>query len=368
MQRPARPPSKILSAASAFCAAAFVVVLALPCLAQGQPERARRSKPPQTNAPAVAPAHPVKRKSNDARQPQAAESTVVDRCLSVSDIHDGDGDFARNQNTLSRPELCIMRETFKEGPFTWKLQIIRNKNSPGSYFWFAPHDNENVAFDTAVYGVANFGGTAVAIETGGSRFNGRQDPNRNFDAATGRKCPQQVAASPLYTANVLKWRSGGNTPVIALHSNERGYNGDGHGGSGGISILKPLPGNSPFPAAKPISTRSPSDSMVFVASTAGRIPSAFIASMNRAGINVMLESVSARSNDCSFSNYAVLTGIGPYVNLEVVHGDGAGQRKMLGIVLPLLPQAGESVSSPAAGRVVKRSSIKKPAVKKKPRQ
>jgi hypothetical protein len=274
----------------------------------------------------------------------AAAARAVDngaglgRCRSVAEITDRDGDFTRNGPALSSPNLCLMEETFNEGPLVWRLQIIQNKTSPQNYLWFVPHDNENVAFDTAVFGVAKHGGTVVAVETGGSRFNGPQDPNRNFDAGTGRKCPQQIAASPRYTAAVTKWRSN-NAPVIALHSNERGYSGDGHGGAGGISILKPLPGSTPYPAPNPLRTRSPSDSIVFVASASrGGDPGllSFIAAMNNAGLNVMREFVSARNNDCSFSNYATLTGIRKYVNVEVVHGDRAGQKKMLEVVLALM--------------------------------
>jgi hypothetical protein len=300
------------------------------------------------------PVTPAAKRSQDRlkREPVAAETAAddgngQDRCLSVAEINDRDGDFTRNRSTLSSPNLCLMQQTFNEGPLVWKLQIIRNTTSPQSYFWFVPHDNENVAFDTAVYGVARYGGTVVAVETGGSRFNGPQDPNRNFDAG-GRRCPQQIAASPLYTAAVTRWRSN-ETPVIALHSNERGYNGDGHGGAGGISILKPLPGNTPYPAPNPLPTRSPSDSIVFVAST-GRGDaelSSLIAAMNNAGLNVMREFVSPGNNDCSFSNYAALTRIPKYVNIEVVHGDGAGQKKMLNVVLSLLSGGGAAESAAA---------------------
>ena len=277
----------------------------------------------------------------------ADNASTTDRCLSVAEVHDRDGDFSRNAAALASPNLCIMQETFREGPLTWRLEIVRNKTSPHSYFWFVPHDNENVAFDTAIYGVTAYGGTVVAVDTGGSRFNGPQDPNRNFDAGTGRKCPQQVAASPLYTAAVMKWRGG--APVIALHSNERGFGGDGHGGAGGISILRPLPGNVPYPAAQPLQTRSPSDSVVFVASTGGEgALGSLIAAFNSAGLNVIREQVSAGNNDCSLSNYMALTGSGKYINLEVVHGDGAGQRKMLNAALPIWSGGGGGSGGAAA--------------------
>lgn len=260
-------------------------------------------------------------------------------CLAITAVSDRDGDFARNRQTLSSLGLCIKQENFSEGALRWKLQIIQNRANPGRYFWFVPHGNENVAFDTAVHAVMNYGGTVVAIETGGSRYNGSQDPNRNFDTGSGRRCPQQVASSRIFTSQVLKWRAA-NAPVIALHSNERGHGGDGAGGAGGISMLKRLPNTTPFPAVKPIVTRSPSDSMVFVASTsaptAGSGLMNFVAALNKVGLNVMYEAVTPKINDCSFSHFAALTGLRPYINVEVAHGDGEGQRRMLKIVLPML--------------------------------
>lgn len=342
---------RISFAIVAVCMGAMCVSHAVPSLARDG-ESARPSaalpgslsrKPPGTKTSTV-PSPPSRTAAGETTQ------AATDRCLSVKEIGDSDGDFSRNRLALSSPDLCIRQDVFREGVLTWRLQIVRNRHSPGRYFWFVPHDNENAAFDTAVHGVTAFGGTMVAIETGGRRFNGRQDPNRNFSAGTGRRCALQTGPSSAYTANVLKWRGAG-APTIALHSNERGFNGDGRGGAGAISMLRPLPGNTPYPAPTPLPTRSPSDSMVFMAST-GRPPAALIAAMNRAGLNVMLESVSAGRNDCSMSNYAALVGLRPYVNIEVAHGDSAGQRRMLAAALPLLSQSGED--APIAARAPKK--------------
>jgi hypothetical protein len=103
--------------------------------------------------------------------------------------------------------------------------------------WIVPHDNEGDAFDTAVYGVRTYGGTVVAVKTGGKRMNGLQDPNRNFDIGGGEQCPRQVARSPDYTKRVMRWWDG-SAPILALHTNEPGYEGDGKGGRGTISIAR----------------------------------------------------------------------------------------------------------------------------------
>lgn|GEM_PF-714768 len=265
--------------------------------------------------------------------PAAADAgSRSDRCLSIAEMADRDRDFERNRAQLESPDICMTKKTFREGSLPWTLQIIQNKAKPGDYFWFVPHDNENAAFDTAAYGVRKFGGTVVAVETGGNRNNHAQDPNRNFDAGgtSPQKCREQVARSPLFTANVLEFLHDDMT-VIALHSNTPG---------GGISMRSPLGGNRHFPARVPFPSRSPDDTMIFVASTAPpeHDPNlrSFVSKLNDLGINVIYETVSPTKNDCSFSNYAALKGIRDYVNLEVVTDDGPGQIRMLELVMPLL--------------------------------
>lgn len=269
------------------------------------------------------------------------------RCLKLEDIPDGDGDFQRNRDAVSSPDLCLAYDEFDEGGFHWILQIIHNAKRPGP-LWAVPHDNENTAFDTAVYGVTMYGGTVVAVETNGNRelrgASGRsQDPNRNFDAGTGQRCPLQVAPSTEYTRRFFRWWSEGE-PIIALHTNDRGYAGDGAGGKGGISIDKPLPGNIPFKAHRQINAKSPSDTLVFVASLArpDDDPSLkrFVDALTAEGVNVLYEVTSKQRNDCSMSNYAALRDIRGYVNVEVVHGDGPTQQHIVRLVMRLLKEVG----------------------------
>lgn len=299
----------------------------------------RRQSIPQTSGPAVAPdaspdGGPAETNLNEP-QPAIRETAPppksVASCLRPEDIPDRDGDFRRNATTLASNDLCLKLDVFRESGLTWTVQIIQSKRNPDPFLWFVPHDNENDAFDTAVHAVKNYGGTVVAIETGGARFNGRQDPNRNFDAG-GQKCREQTAHSPIYTDRILRWRSDG-APIIALHTNERGFNGDGNGGAGGISIARPLPGSTAFRGKGPALGLSPDDTVVFVASTQSPQSDSnlmrFVRHLQDNRINVLYETVTRARNDCSLSNYAALQGIRDYVNIEVVQGDGDTQTKVL---------------------------------------
>jgi hypothetical protein len=187
---------------------------------------------------------------------------------------------------------------------------------------------------------AIYGGAVVAVRTGGSRNNGPQDPNRNFDSGSSKKCPRQTARSPLYTDHVMRWRVG-NAPIIALHTNERGYDGDGHGGSGTISITRPPRGTLALRATASPVGQSPNDTMIFVASRslpAGDPRLSDVADRLRGdGVNIAWERVVPDGEDCSLSNYANLNGIRNYFNVEVVRGDGCTQRRIIDILMERIP-------------------------------
>jgi hypothetical protein len=301
----------------------------------------------------VAPARPGGQALNYPPAPAPAsigqERPSPEACLSPEEIDDRDGDIGRNKAKLASADLCIQMDQFDEGGQRWALMIIRHrpdpKRGPGRFLWMVPHNNEHDAFDSAVSSVSLYGGTVVAVKTGGTRFNGPQDPNRNFDVGpefgAHGKCREQVARSPLYTEHVMRWRGEG-APIIALHTNEPGFAGDGRGGAGGISILHPLSGATPFRAKAAAIGRSPDDTMVFVASP--RKPEAdaelmaFVERLREHGINVMYETVSLARNDCSMSNFAAIRGIRNYANVEVVQGDGATQRKIVEALVGLLDE------------------------------
>ncbi len=256
--------------------------------------------------------------------------SAAPQCLQPSELEDGDGNVSRNVTTLSGADLCIKQHIFDEGNLRWVLHIIQSKQKPSSVFWFVPHDDEHDAFDSALYGIRKFGGTVVAVETNGHRYNGPQDPNRNFDAGIGNTCLYQVALSPIYTTSVMRWRPPG-APIVALHTN-----------GGAISISRPRQGQIPFAAETPFPAKSSDNTVIFVASTApptnDRNLMHYVKRLNENGINVLYEVVSSEQNDCSMSNYAALKGIRDYINIEVIHTDGESQRHMIDVALGLLLQ------------------------------
>ncbi len=260
-------------------------------------------------------------------------------CVDATTLDDKDGDTARNLAALSAPALRIATETFDEGQLTWHFVVIENRNAPSRVLWFVPHNNEHAAFDTAVDAVGRFGGTVVAVKTGGKRFNGPQDPNRNFDLDTGTLCRDQVAHSPVYTDRVMRWRSPG-APIVALHTNALGFAGDGKGGRGTISIAHPVRSVTALRATGIPLGQSPDDTMIFVATLkppAENTPLMRLADRLRGlGVNIAYETVRRETTDCSLSNYAAVKGIDNYFNIEVVDGDSATQRRLVGMLMETL--------------------------------
>lgn len=268
-------------------------------------------------------------------------------CLPWTKIPDYDDDFRRFDSqvelaTLRSPNLCFTYDAFEENGFPWLLQVIQNTAKRKGPLWAVPHDNENAAFLSAAYSVINYGGTVVAVETGGfrnmlGRNKAQQDPNRNFDTGENVKsaCRQQMAPSPEYTKRFLRWWDR-SQPIIALHTNTGGT----------VTIKTKDPHQRAFPAV--VGQRSfdravgarPDNTLIYVASIAApeQDPNlmAFVRELNQRGINVVYELVSPDRNDCSLSNYAALQGIRNYINIEVWRGDTETQLRIVDIVMALL--------------------------------
>lgn len=296
------------------------------------------------------------------RQQIAQRATVAppapQRCLTAADMEDRDGDFTRNRATIeaNAKDLCMNLDKFEEGNLQWTLQIIRKKSSTGEPLgrgplWFVPHDDENAAFDTAIDSIVKYGGTIVAVESGGERLMQGQDPNRNFDAGDDRKCPLQLARSPEYTKRVMSyWRwQQDDQPIIALHSNRP---------TGNINITRKVPFSTNFRAANQIGGKNPDHTLVFVGSRDA--PDAdpnlrkFVKGMNEEGVNVIYETVHSKRSDCSLSNYASLMNIRHYLNVEVVTGDTAIQKEIVAVIMkqlaqgPIGPRSASAKAAPAA--------------------
>jgi hypothetical protein len=168
----------------------------------------------------------------------------------------------------------------------------------------------------------------VSVETGGERNNGSIDPNRNF-TGNATSCGRN---SPRFTALFVDNRGSGK--VIGLHSNTPG---------GDVSVNGKLPNTTPHkaqPKVNPfIGAKSGDDTLVFVASLApdgeDSVVDGVVKTLVENGMNVMREHVTPKSNDCSFSNYAALQKLPNYYNIEVVHGDGNAQRKMIELIMKM---------------------------------
>lgn len=271
-------------------------------------------------------------------QPSARVSADGQGCLPASAFQDPD--VKRNIARLGGDNFCLSRVTFSEGGFEWDFTIIRARAAPNGPFWVVPHDDEDAAFDTAVYGLSRYGGVAVAMNNGESRTNRGQDPNRNFGGAARQPtCREQRAASPVFTARVMELRPSG-AMIVALHSNDNGYTGDGKGGNGSISVNRKSTVLTPFPAgaASPLADE---DNVVLLAGAepppGNAATKALVSKLTTgSGVNVIYEHVTAASNDCSMSNYAVLNNLGAYYNIEVEHGRGIEQQKILDILIGAL--------------------------------
>jgi len=290
--------------------------------------------------------------------PAEAVQTKAGECLAPDRLFDEDGDVARNRQVLSSRDLCLRLEVFDEGKLHWVLQIIQNRKNPNGPLWAVPHDDEDVAFDSAVYGVLRYGGTVVAVERNHDRYNRigkrKQDPNRNFQVRGEGKCRLQLARSPHFTRQFMRWHKKGQ-PIIALHTNKEGFDivpeldEEKSKGNVSIGIARKEDSNiTEFPAASPIRAKSPNDTLIYVAS---RLPAGsdtqldrFVAALNAGGIHVLYEHV--EQNDCSMSNYAVLRNLA-YVNIEVVDDDDTGaQSRMIDAVMRLIRAGQGPIAAP----------------------
>ncbi len=237
-------------------------------------------------------------------------------CSSPSSVSDRDDNLAVFGNA------CASTTTFTEGGESWTIQTFRSGSGP---LFVVPHDDENAALATAAAALKQYGGTVTVVESGGRRFNGGIDPNRNFDG--GRLSCGKPGRSPQFVAAMVP----GGRPIIALHTNSRGASATG--GAGTISIRAPYAGAEAFPASGPLASE---DAMVILASRDGsKSHRRLIERLNAAGVNVMVETVDPGRTDCSLSHYAVANGL-TYANVEAAHGDGATQKAILDIVMRVL--------------------------------
>ncbi len=268
-----------------------------------------------------------------------AELVAAESCLTVDEVTDKDGDFKRNAEVLSGSTFCIAQEEFRERKRPWVVQTVTSRQ-PGP-LWAVMHDDEDLSFDNAVAALRNYGGTLVAIETGGKRNLSGIDPNRNF-SSEGIGCRKLGDnASPRFT-DFIHGLIDPAQPIVALHNNS-----DDHipgGGLGHISMGLVPKGMRASPAPDPDGPLAGPHALVLLAASDldDQTANGRIAVLNREGINVVLEEVRKDRGDCSLSNFAVLIGNPNYFNVTV-HQDE--HEKQMRIVDVLMSGRAESVAS-----------------------
>ena len=263
----------------------------------------------------------------------------------------GTDDFARLADPALWDGLSVTRIEFRDDRAFWRVYRIDNQRKPGGPLWFVPHDNENAAFQAAIYAVRAYGGQVVAVEEArsvdgpDSRMNGDVafgkpiDPNRNFRDET-----------PNYANEILAGLGNPARLIVALHTNEPGYDSSAstcgpqppaYTGKGEISVLLCNDLYMPRPSVSEDWPFDDTDSVAIVSypGSGGPGDGYCVRALADADMNIMLERV--MTSDGSLSNFALFHGL-PYVNLETqdrgVTPAGLGDARsrllaMIGIVM-----------------------------------
>ncbi|MFK5975286.1 MAG: hypothetical protein QM493_02150 [Sulfurovum sp.] len=251
-------------------------------------------------------------------------------------------DIRKNFNALKY--LCVDVITFKEGKYKWRMLLVTNPKQQKGAFWFLPHDDENTAFDSAVYGTLKYGGGFLAVMANNNRYFKGQDPNRNFgnSKATAKICRKQHYPAPKYSKivfDIIDTYRDRRYPYMALHNNKNGHR--GNGGSGGVSILKSSRIVKSYPAFDNITKRDrglrDEDSLVYIAGFSKTPNRTKLNNLLREGLNTKYEIIRKSHNDCSLSNYVVLNKkTTNYYNIESQHRDLKTQKLMIDKIMRLI--------------------------------
>jgi len=232
------------------------------------------------------------------------------------------------RNDMSMGSLCASRITFVNHGKKWNLILVRNSKQPNGPFWYLPHDNENTAFEAAVYAAKKYGGGFLTVEADGNRYAGGKDPNRNF------KPGSNYSNTVFSIIDTFKPRQ---MPYLTLHNNKEGHS--KFGGEGTVSMRVSSSHIRSYPAVQIEVGRKKGlkdeDNLVYLA---GRhIDQKKISALNAAGINVKYELVNGSTNDNSMSHYiALYKSHAGYINIEAEDGDTETQKKMIDRVMKLV--------------------------------
>lgn len=251
-------------------------------------------------------------------------------------------DVQRNKSKLNS-KMCIYQLSFQENDYNWNMLLVYNSGSQKGPFWFLPHDDENTAFDSAVYAIQKYGGGFLSVISKNNRYFNGQDPNRNFGETqnTVKTCNQQRQSAPLYSKYIFKvidTFKKESIPYLSMHNNKNGWY--GNGGTGGISILKTSSTVRSYQSGNVLTGRlkgiKDEDSLVYIAGTSMNPSPLKLKLLIDAGMHVKYEVVNKNNNDCSMSNYVVLNKGEDYYNIETEHGDSAAQKTMIDRLMGIL--------------------------------
>ncbi len=278
-----------------------------------------------------------------AAAPQEDEDvTVRERLPCVEEGAWHDPDIGRNRQLIMDEAICLRVIEFTENDLDWRVQVF-DSGRPGNN-WIVPHDDEDTAFDSAIYAIVRYGGKVVDVDlvppTGVDAF---VDPNQNFALIDAHRqtCggPARHAA-PLFTSTIVQEL--GAPPYLALHNNY-----DGHfrsGGNGNISVRHNTRGLLGMPAPDTSERLADEDNFIIVS---GLTPPNYLTKrigqltdeLRNSGVNVIYEYVNADSYDCSLSNFLLLYGgaePGQYFNIEAEAGDYESQTTMIDVLVGTL--------------------------------
>jgi hypothetical protein len=153
------------------------------------------------------------------------------KVIDIATLATQDDDVRRHADAAAFfDEIAIDEKRFSENGFDWHLLRFASEKKPHSVLWVVPHDDEDAAFEAMIAAIRKHGGTGIVVNSGpGSerRQAGRGtcggrprtvsscDPNRNFSDAT-----------PLFATAHLSHHTHAGQPIIALHTNGAGADGD----------------------------------------------------------------------------------------------------------------------------------------------
>ena len=260
--------------------------------------------------------------------PAAAQKPDVLVCQDWQQFRDAD--FVKHRTTLESLNPCVSYEPLLAGGIEWR--VVRMQRGPkiprNAPLIVVLHDNEDAALVGALSLLAIRDIQVIMLDTEESRDWGGVDPNRLFVSPGSiiNACPFPLQLDAAFAQGILRDWSGVH-PVISMHSNAPGIYGDGEGGQGSISMLRPAPNQLALPGRlDPGHPRlSDPDNMIFITGPApapSPIQQELVRRLREIGLNVLFSQVTPMTQDCSLSDFLTLRGQSDlYFNVEVEEGD-----------------------------------------------